>query len=97
MASRRRLSDLERLEIVRETRKGVSAQVLGKHYGVTPRTIQYTVKREKERRCDTGIRTASITVAMTPEEVRAFDVVISRHGIANRTEAVQQSELIEVW
>lgn len=90
MASRRRLSDLERLEIVRETRKGVSAQVLGKHYGVTPRTIQYTVKREKERRRDTGIHTASITVAMTPEEVRAFDVVVSRHGIANRTEAVRR-------
>lgn len=90
MASRRRLSDLERLEIVRETRKGVSAQVLGKRFCVTPRTIQYTVKREKERRRDTGIRTASITVALTPEEVLAFDVVVSRHGIANRTEAVRR-------
>jgi len=90
MAGRRRLTDLERLEIVRETRKGVSARVLGKRYSVTPRTIQYTVKREKERRRDTGIRTAQIGTTVTPEELRAFEVVLSRHGISNRSDGMRR-------
>ena len=90
MAERRRLTDLERLEIARESAKGVSSQSLAKRFGVTTRTIQYTVRREKTRKRDSGIRTASITVALTPEEVRAFDAVISRHGIPNRTVALRR-------
>ncbi len=90
MAKRHRLTDLERLEIVRESAKGVSSQSLAKRFGVTTRTIQYTIRREKTRKRDSGIRTASITVALTPEEVRAFDAVISRHGIPNRTVALRR-------
>lgn len=90
MAVRRRLSDLERLEIVRETHEGVSAQVLGERFGVTPRTIQYTVKREKERRRDTGIRTVQIGTTITPEELRDFEVLLERRGINSRSDGMRR-------
>ncbi len=90
MASRHRLSDLERLEIVRETQKGVSTQVLAKRFGVTPRTIQYTVRREKTRKRDSGIRTVQIGTTITPEELRAFEAVLSRHGVSSRSEAMRR-------
>jgi transposase-like protein len=90
MASRHRLSDLERLEIVRETQKGVSTQILARRFGVTPRTIQYTVRREKTRKRDSGIRTVQIGTTITPEELRAFEAVLSRHGISSRSEAMRR-------
>ena len=90
MAKRHRLSDLERLEIVRETRKGVSAQVLGKRFGITPRTIQYTVRKEKMRKRDSGIRTAQISTTITPDELREFEVVLARHGINNRSDGMRR-------
>ena len=90
MAGRRRLSDLERLEIVRETHKGVSAQVLGKRFGVTPRTIQYTVRREKLRKRDSGIRTAQIGTTVTPEELRDFESLLGRHGITSRSDGMRR-------
>ena len=90
MAGRRRLSDLERLEIVRETRKAVSAQVLGKRFGVTPRTIQYTVRREKLRKRDSGIRTAQIGTTVTPEGLRDFEALLGRHGIASRSDGMRR-------
>ncbi|OED46727.1 hypothetical protein AB838_18910 [Rhodobacteraceae bacterium (ex Bugula neritina AB1)] len=90
MASRHRLSDLERLEIVRETQKGVSTQVLAKRFGVTPRTIQYTVRREKTRKRDSGMRTVQIGTTITPEELRAFEAVLSRHGVSSRSEAMRR-------
>jgi hypothetical protein len=90
MAGRRRLSDLERLEIVRETRKAVSAQVLGKRFGVTPRTIQYTVRREKLRKRDSGIRTAQIGTTVTPEELRDFEALLGRHGITSRSDGMRR-------
>lgn len=90
MAGRRRLSDLERLEIVRETHKGVSAQVLGKRFGVTPRTIQYTVRREKLRKRDSGIRTAQIGTTVTPDELRDFEALLGRHGITSRSDGMRR-------
>ena len=80
MAKGRRLSDLERLEIVRETKKGVSVQSLARQFGVTPRTIQYTVHREKHRRRDSAIRTRQVSATVTPEKLRDFDAVLGRQG-----------------
>ncbi len=73
MASRRRLSDLERLEIVRETLEGVSSGVLAKRFEVTVRTVQYTIHRDKHRKRDSGIRTETVSVTLTPDELNDFD------------------------
>ncbi|GGA31861.1 MULTISPECIES: transposase [Rhodobacterales] len=90
MAKRHRLSDLERLEIVRESRRGVSAQVLGKRFDVTPRTIQYTVRKEQMRKRDSGIRTAQIGTTVTPEELRTFEALLGRHGVNSRSDGMRR-------
>ncbi len=90
MASRRRLSDLERLEIVRETLEGVSSGVLAKRFEVTVRTVQYTIHRDKHRKRDSGIRTETVSVTLTPDELNDFDVLIARHGIKYRSDALRR-------
>ena len=90
MPSRRRLSDLERLEIVRETLEGVSSGVLAKRFDVTVRTVQYTVHRDKHRKRDSGIRTETVSVTLTPDELHHFDALLSRHGIKYRSDALRR-------
>lgn len=90
MPSRRRLSDLQRLEIVRETLKGVSSGVLAKRFNVTVRTVQYTIHRDKHRKRDSGIRTETVSVTLTPDELHHFDALLSRHGIKYRSDALRR-------
>jgi DNA-binding CsgD family transcriptional regulator len=90
MPSRRRLSDLERLEIVRETLEGVSSSVLAKRLGVTTRTIQYTIRRDQHRKRDSGIRTEAVHVTLTPEELEGFDALLARQGIKYRSDGLRR-------
>ena len=79
----------ERLVIAREAAKGADVKGLATRFGVTRRTIHYTIKREKDRRRDTGIRTAAASVTVTPDEMQAFDEVLSRHGFASRADGLR--------
>ena len=79
----------ERLVIVREAAKGADVKSLAVRFGVTRRTIHYTIKREKDRRRDTGIRTAAASVTVTPDEMAAFDLAISKHGFGSRADALR--------
>jgi len=79
----------ERLVIVREAAKGVDVKSLAVRFGVTRRTIHYTIKREKDRRRDTGVRTAAASVTVTPDEMAAFDLAISKHGFGSRADALR--------
>ena len=79
----------ERLVIVREAAKGADVKSLATRFGVTRRTIHYTIKREKDRRRDTGIRTAAASVTVTPDEMAAFDLAISKHGFGSRADALR--------
>ena len=79
----------ERLVIVREAAQGADAKSLATRFGVTRRTIHYTIKREKDRRRDTGIRTAAASVTVTPDEMAAFDLAISKHGFGSRADALR--------
>lgn len=90
MASRRRLSDLERMEIVREMRNGISAEVLAKRFGVTRRSVNYTVQRDRNRQHDTGVRTKQVNVTLTPKELEYFDAFLNKRGISNRSDALRQ-------
>lgn len=83
------LTNDERLVIAKERAKGVGVQVLARRFGVTPRTIHYTVKREKDRRRDTGIRTAAASVTVTPDEMKAFDAVLGKHGFDSRADGLR--------
>ncbi len=89
MASRRRLTPEERQEIVRERLKGVTHAVLAAQFGVSERTIYYTLRTEKDRRRDTRIRTKQVSVTLTPEELHGFDEVLARHGVSSRSAGVR--------
>ena len=89
MPKGRILTPDERLVIVREAAKGADVKGLALRFGVTRRTIHYTIKREKDRRRDTGIRTAAASVTLTPDEMAAFDLAISKHGFGSRADALR--------
>lgn len=90
MSPRRRLSRDERLAIIRERDNGVSFKALAAKFGVTERAIYYTIRTEKERRRESSIRSKVITVTVTPEEAQAFDALLGRHGINNRSEGLRR-------
>jgi transposase-like protein len=90
MSKRKRLSRDERLAIVRERRNGVTHKALAQKFGVTERTIYYTLRTEKERKRDNSTRTKTVSVTLTPDELRQFDAVLSRYEITNRSEALRR-------
>ncbi len=55
MSRSKRLTNAQRMEIVREAANGVSTSVLAERFGVTPRAVQYTVKSDEERQRDTAV------------------------------------------
>jgi len=90
MTRTKRLTDAERMEIVREAGEGVSTSELAERFGVTARAIRYTLKADEERRRDTGVATAAVTVKLTPEELDALDEVLASAGVETRTEGVRR-------
>ena len=90
MSRSRRLTDADRMEIVREAAEGVSTSELSSRFGVTPRAIQYTLKADKDRLRDTAVATAAVTVKLTAEELAAFDATLSAVGIETRTEGLRR-------
>ena len=78
------------MEIVREAAEGVSSAELSRRFGVTPRTIQYTLKSDAERQTDTAIPTAAVSVKVTQSELAAFDEVLATAGIETRAEALRR-------
>ena len=89
MASRRRLTREERQEIVRERLKGVTHAELAAQFGVSERTVYYTLRTEKDRRRDSRVRTKQVSVTLTPEELQGFDEVLARHGVSSRSAGVR--------
>ena len=89
MTSRRRLTPEERREIVRERLKGVTHAALAAQFGVSERTVYYTLRTEKDRRRDTRVRTKQVSVTLTPEELQGFYEVIARHGVPSRSAGVR--------
>ena len=90
MSRSRRLTDADRMEIVREAAEGVSTSELSSRFGVTPRAIQYTLKADKDRLWDTAVATSAVTVKLTPDELAAFDTVLSAAGIETRAEGLRR-------
>jgi hypothetical protein len=77
------------LVIVREAAIGADVKGLALRFGVTRRTIHYTIKREKDRRRDTGVRTAAASVTVTSDEMKAFDAELARHGFDSRADGLR--------
>ena len=90
MSRTKRLTEAERAEIVREAGEGVGTSELAERFGVTPRTIQYTVKSDAERQKDSAVAISAVTVKLTPEELGALDEVLAAAGIGTRTGGIRR-------
>ncbi|UWR24642.1 helix-turn-helix domain-containing protein [Sulfitobacter sp. S190] len=90
MARSKRLTEAERMEIVREAAEGVSSAELAARFGVTPRAVQYTLKADAERQSDTAVATAAVSLKVTPKELAAFDEVLASAGIETRSEGLRR-------
>ena len=90
MTRTKRLTDVERAEIVREAGEGVGTSELAERFGVTPRAIQYTLKADEERQRDAAVATSAVSVKLTPEELEALDEVLAAAGIETRTEGLRR-------
>lgn len=90
MSGAKRLTVLERLEIVREAAEGVATSELAARFGVTPRAIQYTLKCDAERKADAHVPTAAISLKVTPDELAALDAVLATAGIETRAEGLRR-------
>ncbi|MEO0524797.1 MAG: helix-turn-helix domain-containing protein [Pseudomonadota bacterium] len=90
MSRAKRLTETEKMEIVREAADGVSTSELSARFGVTARAIRYVLKAHDERQRDAAIPTAAVTVKLTPEELEALDSVLETAGIETRTEGLRR-------
>ena len=90
MSRSKRLTDAQRMEIVREAADGVPTSVLAERFGVTPRAVQYTVKSDAERQRDTAVPVLAVSVKVTSEEMDAFDAVLASAGIETRSEGLRR-------
>ena len=90
MSRSKRLTDAQRMEIVREAADGVSTSVLAEQFGVTPRAVQYAIKSDAERQRDTAVPILAVSVKVTSEEMEAFDGVLASAGIETRSEGLRR-------
>ena len=90
MSRSKRLTDAERMEIVREAASGVPTSALAERFGVTPRAVQYTLKSDEERQRDTAVPVLAVSVKVTSEEMDAFDGVLASAGIETRSEGLRR-------
>lgn len=90
MSRSKRLTDAQRMEIVREAAEGVSTSVLAERFGVSPRAIQYTLKADAERQTDAAIPVSAVSVKVTAAELAALDEVLAKAGIESRAEGLRR-------
>ncbi|SEG54095.1 Helix-turn-helix domain-containing protein [Thalassococcus halodurans] len=90
MSRSKRLTDADRMEIVREAAEGVSTSVLAERFGVSPRAIQYTLKADAERQTDAAIPVFAVSVKVTSAELAALDAALVTAGIESRAEGLRR-------
>jgi len=90
MSRSKRLSDAERMEIVREAAEGVTTSALAERFGVSVRAIQYTLKADAERQTDAAIPVSAVSVKVTAAELAVLDEVLAKAGIESRAEGLRR-------
>ncbi len=86
----KRLTQNQRFAIVRKRAEGVSVEDLAREYGVTTRSIFYTLKADQARKLDSHVRSELVNVRLTRQELASFDAVLTRHEIASRAEGLRR-------
>ncbi len=90
MSRAKRLTESEKMQIVREATQGVSTSNLAERFGVTSRAVRYVLKADAERRADTAVPTAAVSLKVTQDELAAFDEVLGAAGIETRSEGLRR-------
>ena len=90
MPRSKRLTELEKMQIVREAAEGISTSVLAERFGVSVRAIQYTLKADAERQTDAAIPVSAVSVKVTAAELAALDEVLAKAGIESRAEGLRR-------
>lgn len=94
MGSSRRLTDQERRQIVRERAKGVAVRDLAIALKVSPKTVYNVLGQGRSAVSANDSRTRVLTMRVTDRDLRGFDAVLARHGIAHRSDAVRSLMLV---
>jgi len=94
MSRTKRLTEIEKIQIVREAAEGVSTSELAERFEVTSRAVRYVLKADAERQTDAAIPVSAVSVKVTAAELEALDEVLAKAGIESRAEGLRR--LIQV-
>ncbi|MGX9353635.1 transposase [Roseobacteraceae bacterium S113] len=90
MSRTKRLTETEKMQIVREAAEGVSTSELAERFEVTSRAVRYVLKADAERQVDAAIPVAAVSVKITTAELAALDEVLAKAGIESRAEGLRR-------
>ena len=90
MSRTKRLTETEKLQIVREAAEGVSTSELAMRFEVTSRAVRYVLKADAERQTDAAIPVSAVSVKVTAAELAALDAVLAKAGIESRAEGLRR-------
>jgi len=90
MSRTKRLTEIEKMQIVREAAEGVSTSELAARFGVTSRAVRYVLKADAERQTDAAIPVSAVSVKVTASELEALDAVLAKAGIESRAEGLRR-------
>ena len=90
MSRTKRLTEIEKMQIVREAAEGVSTSELAARFGVTSRAVRYVLKADAERQTDAAIPVSAVSVKVTAAELGALDEVLAKAGIESRAEGLRR-------
>lgn len=90
MSRTKRLTEIEKMQIVREAAEGVSTSELAERFEVTSRAVRYVLKADAERQTDAAIPVSAVSVKVTAEELAALDAVLAKAGIESRAEGLRR-------
>ena len=90
MSRTKRLTEIEKMQIVREAAEGVSTSELAERFEVTSRAVRYVLKADAERQADAAIPVSAVSVKVTAAELAALDEVLAKAGIESRAEGLRR-------
>lgn len=89
MPRARRLNEKERLSIAKARAEGVPVRELATRYGVSRVSIYNASNHGTERQEANASRSRVIGIRVSARDLRGFDAVLGRRGIAHRSDAMR--------
>ena len=90
MPRARRLTEKERLSIAKARAEGVPVRELATRYGVSRMSIYNASNHSTERQAANASRSRVIGIRVSARDLRGFDAVLGRRGIAHRSDAMRR-------